>query len=110
MQSAVIDLATFRYVVAKLEDLSTVLDTDISISLDLQSGGDAGSCCGFTLSLPLKNGKVAVVLANENGKLNYIPDNEEEAQAIELNYVGNLRSNFDTALRQALLADKAADN
>jgi hypothetical protein len=110
MHPVVIDLASFRYIVSRLEDYSTVLEKEITLSLDLTESNDPGSCCGFNLSLPLKRGRVDIILNEGAGEVIYHNQFRNEILEIELNYEGNLKSNFDTAFRAAILADKDALN
>jgi ferredoxin len=107
MKTAVITPPSFKYIVGKLEDLSTVLDTNLLISLDQSAGEHDESCCGFTITLPLTNGYIAVVLKDdEKGSIDYYDKDSTLVEGIDLDYAGFITRNFDVALRTALLIDK----
>jgi ferredoxin len=108
MSPATIRPSTFKYIVSKLEDLSTVLDTKLSITLDPADILNNSECCnGFTLSLPMKNGRIDVVLSSDDaGSINYYDNDSTLVEGLELDYAGNLSRNFDTTFRTALLIDK----
>jgi hypothetical protein len=107
MKTAVISPPSFKYIVGKLEDLATVLDERLSISLDPSAGEHEASCCGFSLRLTLNNGYINVFLKDdEKGSIDYYDNDSKLVAPIELDYVGFVERNFDAALRTALLIDR----
>jgi hypothetical protein len=105
--TAVITPKSFKYVISKLEDLSTALETELTISSSIEVGDTEESCCGLTISLPLSSGRISVVLEDaEKGEIAYYDYDEELVGSFVLEYEGNFTRNFDATFRAALLKSK----
>jgi ferredoxin len=108
MSPTIIRPSTFKHIVNKLEDFATILETKVSITLDPSTVlSQTESCDGFTITLPLKNGRIDVVLSGEeSGSMDYYDKDSKLVEGVELDYSGNITRNFDAIFRTALLIDK----
>lgn len=105
--TAAITPKSFKYVIGKLEDLSTALETELTISSNIAAEDSEESCCGLTVSLPLSSGRIDVVLEGaEKGQVAYYDYDCELVGSFVLDYEGNFTRNFDAAFRAALLKSK----
>jgi ferredoxin len=104
--SAILSAVGFKHIVAKLEDVSTIFGTELSISLDTDFGR-TDNCKGFTVTLPLNKINLEVVLSDgDTGKINCYDEGEELIDSIEIEYASIFNRSIDNALRTALLLDK----
>jgi hypothetical protein len=105
--TAVITPKSFKYVISKLEDLSTALETELIISSSIAAGETDDSCCGLKISLPLSSGRIDVILEDaEKGEIAYYDYDDELVGKFVLEYEGNFTRNFDATFRTALLKSK----
>lgn len=103
---AVLSPIAFKHIIAKLEDVATLLGTDLSISLNTEASS-RDNCKGFTITLPLMKTTIAAVLTEgDKGLLHCYTANQDLIETIAIDYVNIFNRSFDNALRTALLIDK----
>jgi ferredoxin len=105
MQEVTVDHISFRHIVSKLETVGKALDNKVSISFNETAYG--GSLCGFVLSLALKKGHLRINLTDGSGSIDYLNTYLHFVRKIEFSYIGNTRTNFNEALRMALMCDES---
>jgi hypothetical protein len=103
-------ISTFKYIVSKIEDLATMLDTNVSISASLADGSHDFK--GFKLSVPLKNGYAEIEFGGSLSKIIYYDDSTNTSSTeAKFQHMGDMDSddvnrNFDVAFREIIAADK----
>jgi hypothetical protein len=109
--TATITPKSFKYIVGKLEDFSTALRTDVTISSASKSGDNSDSFGGLKISLPINSGRTSgrIDVAfddNEKGLVSYYDYDSKLVESFELDGEGTFTESFDTAFRAALLKYK----
>jgi hypothetical protein len=102
-------IPTFKYIVSKIEDLATMLDTTVSISVSLADGIDDFK--GFVLSIPLKNGCANIEIGRTLSKIIYQSSEPSSPVESKFQHAGDIHPddvnrNFDIAFREIISADK----
>ncbi len=102
-------ISTFKYIVSKVEDFATMLDTSVFISASLTDGSH--DFRGFKLSVPLRNGYASIELSRSPSKITYYDSSNTSLVEAKFQHTLNLNPdnvnrNFDAAFREIIAADK----
>lgn len=104
-----IDISAFKYIVARVEDTATLLDTSFSISLP--SANTDPDFHGFELSLCLRNGSACIQIGKHQTTINYYDSHKSLIKKADFWHNTEVTAdvtwgNFDSALRKILAADR----
>jgi ferredoxin len=105
MEVLTVDYVSFRHIVSKLNELGKILDNKVSISFNETAYRE--SLCGFVLLLALKKGHIRVSLSDSSGSIDYLNTHLDFVRKIEFSYSGSIQTNFNEALRTALMCDES---
>jgi hypothetical protein len=103
-----LEVSTFNYIIRKVQDITTVIDSTISISTGVGIA-DKGFK-GTRLSFDLKRGRAEIMFAQVSSRIVYTSQNGGQREAVFLHSNGvaqeKVERAFDVALREIILADR----
>ncbi len=98
------DLNQFKYIINTVDNLLSMSDSLSLINISTAYGvsNKDKEAIFVELSFPLRNGMVKITMFDSNGFFSYINKNGEILENIEFsdNYIGQINSCFDIALKQ----------
>jgi ferredoxin len=104
------EISSLKYILAKVEDITTMLGGEVSISTELNSSNVFKS---LKLSAKLINGSLEIRLFEGYGQVTYLPGNGENGKTISFNGMATRpktghSESFDVVFKQALRLDREA--
>jgi ferredoxin len=98
---------TFKYIVAKVEDFSTMFDNN-GVSISTATDNDnSHSFEGFKLSFSLKNGCSEILIGDEISSIVYYDDAKQLVKETNFVHSNDTNHSFDRAFREIIAVDKS---
>jgi ferredoxin len=104
------EISTLKYILAKVEDITSILGGEVSVSTELDSYNTFEA---LKLSAKLINGSLDIMLFEGYGQVKYLPGNGENGKTIPFNGMSTRQAagyseSFDVVFKQALRLDREA--